>query len=1372
MRHNYHLISLFLTLFFAIPVSANRDWVKMKALAENSVVTVVRTNKPSNYNMQYFDQTTQQWIDFNVNHTVDLVINLPAVGDSVMFRGQNPEGLGRVEDSNYKYIRFKPTKGEVAVSGDIMTLIDTTETMVNVVPGDGCFLRLFNDATCLYEAKDLRLPATMTSKASYQDMFRACKNLRSAPDMTALEYIEEGACQRMFMGCSTLVQTANMSGLVVVGDNGCSAMYSGCTALTFAHDLVAKYVDQRSYMSMFSSCTSLLAAPRIDAYEMRYETCKQMFYKCSALKSSPDLNAQLLDNGCYESMFEECSSLVHAPALKSTELAYTYGKTSTVYESCYKWMFKNCGKLETIEVYFSKWRGNSSHTYEPTGAWAMGVPKKNTCVFSAPCGLYEEYGQSRIPEFWQFNCFHFFLFDVYSTGAVWDDDRSDYANRALKESDLAQMPRAHKDNNIFLGWNTQPDGTGEMFNIEAMPDTTTVYYAVFQSLVPEEEEVGCINYTKLDDPSVRCDTSALNVGEYKWRNWVNNRLVDYGPRNRQSRHTVHHHPAEVDLRTSGRLHTGLPNGKPAVRLGNWNKKGRERITYTYDVPADGAKILMLYYAAVLENPVSHKTDEQPRFTLELFEPGQEDEQIETCFQFDYISGDISTDPSWHTERGSLCWKDWTMSGVNLDAYQGKTIQIRLTTYDCKKGGHYGYAYFGLECSNGEMKTIQCGGLQEFKAPDGFNYQWYRSDVIKTDLEDAEVLSTEQIFSIPMGDHATYYCNVINKEHPECVFTLKAVADPRQAVAEFDTLPRIVTDGKSIIYVTNNSHTDQNEAEKVDSCAWTVTDEHGNILFTSDEYTPKFEFDQNGTYTLSLVAYLKGKDVECPSQPKQVQVVVGQSGHLTQIAVDTTLCQDDALTSWDGHTRYIKVDDNTYRDTIFSGTSPVDTTVYTLHITRQYPVTQETKDVVFKGQTYTWRNREYRITTLDPVRDNDTDYYSRTGCDSVYYTLELTVTEHEMQITEDATCDNEPYTWQGHEAKYSNLTVGNNYFDTIVSVAGDSTFYLLKLTVNPTYHVTDRVECSASDFPFSWNNYTIQSAADNGKEYRTSSVNGCDSIVTLALSVECKKLNATLRLDTVCANAKEVVATLSVTAGKAESYSVLFRESDPQGHFQNIENVPLSGEETEQLTIPFVQNSDPKEYIRPDDYALTIAVQDTCGNTQTFDVALHVLYPSWIITQRWHDVLALNNDRYNGGYTFSSIRWYHEGTRIPARGAHDSYIYVGANGGTLDFGTRYWAELVRTGEAKAICTCPVLPTRDPETRTAFRPLEVAARRGVVAVKSDVAGNYRLYDICGQLVETGLMDAGQWAEVANDVTAGTYLLLFTSETGETETVKIMK
>ena len=489
MRHNYHLISLFLTLFFAIPVFANRDWVKMKALAENSVVTVVRTNKPSNYNMQYFDQTTQQWIDFNVNHTVDLVINLPAVGDSVMFRGQNPEGLGRVEDSNYKYIRFKPTKGEVAVSGDIMTLIDTTETMVNVVPGDGCFLRLFNDATCLYEAKDLRLPAAMTSKASYQDMFRACKNLRSAPDMTALEYIEEGACQRMFMGCSTLVQTANMSGLVVVGDNGCSAMYSSCVALTFAHDLVAKYVDQRSYMSMFSSCTSLLAAPRIDAYEMRYETCKQMFYKCSALKSSPDLNAQLLDNGCYESMFEECSSLVHAPALKATDLAYTYGKTSTVYESCYKWMFKNCGKLETIEVYFSKWRGNSSHTYEPTGAWAMGVPKKNTCVFSAPCGLYEEYGQSRIPEFWQFNCFHFFLFDVYSTGAVWDDDRSDYANRALKESDLAQMPRAHKDNNIFLGWNTQPDGTGEMFNLEAMPDTTTVYYAVFQSLVPEEEEV-------------------------------------------------------------------------------------------------------------------------------------------------------------------------------------------------------------------------------------------------------------------------------------------------------------------------------------------------------------------------------------------------------------------------------------------------------------------------------------------------------------------------------------------------------------------------------------------------------------------------------------------------------------------------------------------------------------------------------------------------------------------------------------------------------------------------------------------------------------------------------------------------------------------
>ena len=138
MRHNYHLISLFLTLFFAIPVSANRDWVKMKALAENSVVTVVRTNKPSNYNMQYFDQTTQQWIDFNVNHTVDLVINLPAVGDSVTGQitsitglpttGNNIASLGTYSATTNISIINLPTSAVSSISGTVTSGDGTTDT--------------------------------------------------------------------------------------------------------------------------------------------------------------------------------------------------------------------------------------------------------------------------------------------------------------------------------------------------------------------------------------------------------------------------------------------------------------------------------------------------------------------------------------------------------------------------------------------------------------------------------------------------------------------------------------------------------------------------------------------------------------------------------------------------------------------------------------------------------------------------------------------------------------------------------------------------------------------------------------------------------------------------------------------------------------------------------------------------------------------------------------------------------------------------------------------------------------------------------------------------------------------------------------------
>lgn len=1362
---------ILLAFILSIPAHANPDYVKITALKDASGVEVINSYRDPATNLYYSTDNGATWKNASPNtSTVSIALSKD---EFVLFRGTNPNGLNTPGSGSRAYVTLKMTIGQLEVSGDIMSLVDYSSNMVDLVPGDGCFYRLFQGSTTLVSAKNLKLSAKYTSKASYNEMFNGCTALTDGPDMTNIECIEEVACQKMFYNCKKLTQTCNMPNLVTINTNGCNCMYQNCTALTFAHDLIAKYVDNYSYSAMFNSCTALKTAPRIDAYEMRLGTCLGMFKGCSVLESSPDLNAQFLDSRCYESMFEDCKALKKAPVLKATSLYYEYGNKKETYTSCYKWMFKGCTALREIEVYFSDWRYVDPGA--PTGVWIQNVIETTDAVFKCPCGLPEKRGLNcYIPNKWQRECFNFYLFDVYTNDAVWADDHKDYNNRALKESEISAIPQAYKEKHKFIGWNTKPDGTGTAFSMSDKPDTTTTYYAIFESLVPVEPEVNCINYSDLTAANVRCDTSALDAKNFKWYNWVENRRIDYGSRNRMSQHTTHHHPAEVDIRTDGKLHTACPNGKPSVRLGNWNKKQRERITYTYTVPDDeNAKILLLYYAAVLENPENHKTEEQPRFMLELFEEGK---TIESCFQFDYISGDISTDPTWHTERGNLCWKDWTTSGINLEAYKGKTIKIQITTFDCAQGGHFGYAYFGLECSNGELKTISCGDQKEFKAPDGFNYAWFEESKPGT------ILSNEQIFPLPQDKPGTYWCKVSNPEHPEpeCTFDLKAVVEERSAIAEFDTLTRVIEGKNNIFYVTNTSHTTDNDLP--DSCAWTLRDAHNNIVSVSDELTPSFTIDKSGTYTLTLVAYLKGKDIECPSAPVVKNIVVGAKGAYLEIPQDTILCGTDAFLGWKGHPKAIKINETTYQDTVFSSSTPKDTTVYILNITRQIATSAKVEtDNIVKGQTYTWRGKDYKATSLETIHAYDTTHYPISNCDSVYYELELIITEHPVVSTEATICANEPYTWIGHETKYTNVKKAGVYMDTIVSPLGDSTFYLLNLSVNDTFAIEDPITCYASDFPFTWNGFTINSKEDNGKVWNGKTMDGCDSIVTLNLEIGCRKLNATLVIDTLCANQTEMYGMLTVNAGKAVSYSVTYKQTDPNGHFKDVQNMPLRGMATEQLIIPFERVMDTTKYIRPDNYDLTITVMDTCGSTQDFSVSAVVLYPSWIILQRWNDVLALYNSKYNGNYDFAKIEWYHKGNLIAGRGEHNSYIYTKDYGQeTLEYGSPYWAELTRVDDGKTIRTCNCYPEWQQDTLT-FKednPQYVSVRyqstdKHLIYIDTELSGKYDIYHVSGIYISSGYFgdEYDNNNIVLNDCAAGTYIVIFHANNGIVEPKRII-
>lgn len=131
------------------------------------------------------------------------------------------------------------------------------------------------------------------------------------------------------------------------------------------------------------------------------------------------------------------------------------------------------------------------------------------------------------------------------------------------------------------------------------------------------------------------------------------------------------------------------------------------------------------------------------------------------------------------------------------------------------------------------------------------------------------------------------------------------------------------------------------------------------------------------------------------------------------------------------------------------------------------------------------------------------------------TLTLAVNEPTTKPVEDVSiCESElPYTWLDHYT----VNKAGTYFDTAYyHVTGcDSVYYTLHLTVNqPTMGDTTAVIC-ANELPYLWYGHTL-TAADTAT-YTTTNVAGCDSVVTLTLVVnECLAREEFHITDTVCA----------------------------------------------------------------------------------------------------------------------------------------------------------------------------------------------------------------------------------------------------------------
>lgn len=286
----------------------------------------------------------------------------------------------------------------------------------------------------------------------------------------------------------------------------------------------------------------------------------------------------------------------------------------------------------------------------------------------------------------------------------------------------------------------------------------------------------CIDYLSLD--STNCFVSDQSVqgtavADLTW----SRKKVDFGYVSQGSRHTIHTRQDEMDPRTCGGLKT-VPDGEIAsVRLGNWNTGGEsERIEYKFHVDAQTNPVLLLKYAVVLQKP-GDGCKPNPGFLLRVLD--KNGRLVSKCASadFDYRAA-AAADWNACTKSGEVRWKDWTTVGVNLAEHDGETLTIQLTTYDCGGGGHYGYAYFTLGCSDGQLSGMSCATENlKFTAPDGFNYRWYKA------TEPTKILGRGQTYEVTPQDTCHYKVDLMFAQDSTCYFSLTASAQPYQPVAK-------------------------------------------------------------------------------------------------------------------------------------------------------------------------------------------------------------------------------------------------------------------------------------------------------------------------------------------------------------------------------------------------------------------------------------------------------------------------------------------------------------------------------------------------------------------------------------------------------------
>ena len=423
------------------------------------------------------------------------------------------------------------------------------------------------------------------------------------------------------------------------------------------------------------------------------------------------------------------------------------------------------------------------------------------------------------------------------------------------------------------------------FRVRGICEKSISAWGYLNSFVLYFPERHCFGMVDLTDTSFIIGTYGNTANPYEQIG-----IIDHGAESADSRHTIVWDTEGYDPRTAWNDDPGLklvPPGKnSSIRLGNWINGGEaESLQFRYTVDKESTAILLLQYAVVLQEP-GHDSIAQPRFVLEI--TNDKDSVLSyDCGHADFrAKSDV---PGWHTANygpynyyNKVVWKDWTTLGVNLQDFDGQTINVRLTTYDCAWLGHYGYAYFTLDCAGANIRNISCATdtVITVQAPDGFDYEW-------TDYTGA-VVSNNRNFEIAADDPNSYKCTLSYRENGNCYFELFTESDARFPIAEFDyeyapaaCRNRVRFNNNSHILFNRDGISEHRYNETCDDYEWHI----GNDYILPDR-NPVFDFPaEGGDFDVTLYSYIAdGRCVDDTTITLHLPAISGNT-----YTLDTTLC---------------------------------------------------------------------------------------------------------------------------------------------------------------------------------------------------------------------------------------------------------------------------------------------------------------------------------------------------------------------------------------------------------------------------------------------------------------------------------------------------